>query len=334
MLKKEHLLNYMLRGHVHLSKKDYSFFNNLVYLVKDKKYVTTNQDKLFDKLILKYQRQLNKLGYKLEDLSKLNWSVEVVSSLEEFLVPKIYLGDDDRICLRAPYKSTFLNTFRATKNNTFVWNREEKIYTSHFYTHSLKMVIDLCKIYFDDVTYCDKIKELVEPFKNHTTVEPTLVEDNGTYTIKNSNKHLSEAIKDIELKKDYKTIFLLSTYGIAIDQKIINNDPIMMFASEYNVDMDLDNMLNNPKYFAELGITDVYFPLRQRANKNSIIDKEIVDFLKANNIKVHIQLDSITDAAVYIKRSSSFFSEYPVLASCKKINKIVQILNSRPISVA
>ena len=58
MQKKEHLLHYMMKGHVHLSKKDYGFFNNLSYIIREKNQVTSNQNKLFDKLILKYQRQL------------------------------------------------------------------------------------------------------------------------------------------------------------------------------------------------------------------------------------------------------------------------------------
>jgi len=71
MQKREHLLHYMMKGHVHLSKKDYGFFNNLTYIIKDKNQVTSNQNKLFDKLILKYQRQLRKLGHNIEKLNQL-----------------------------------------------------------------------------------------------------------------------------------------------------------------------------------------------------------------------------------------------------------------------
>ena len=61
---KEMLTHYLLKGYVHLSKKDYGFFNNISYITNGKKSITSNQDKLFNKLILKYQRQLKKLGTK------------------------------------------------------------------------------------------------------------------------------------------------------------------------------------------------------------------------------------------------------------------------------
>lgn len=336
MLKKEHLLNYMLRGHVHLSKKDYSFFNNLVFLVKDKKYVTTNQDKLFDKLIRKYQRQLNKLGYNLEDLEKLTWSAEVISSLEEYLVPKISLTENDSICLRAPYKTAFLSEFRSQKDNTYIWDRIHKLYRSPFYTHALRAAIELSSKHFDKVQYCDRISQLLQTVQTTTSTEPTLVLADGVYSIENMNAPLAEAVKDIALNGDYKTVFQLSTYGVAIDEKIINNDPIMRLASKYHSSMDLDTMFDHPEYFTALGVTDVYFPLKQRANNNTAIDKEILNFFKQNQIKVHLQLDSVPDTVVYIKRSihsMNYFSEKLDRAMYQKIAKIIQILNSRPIDI-
>lgn len=335
MLKKEHLLHYMMKGEIHLSKKDYSFFNNLNYIIKEKNQVTSNQNRLFDKLIIKYQRQLRKLGHEVEKLQELKWQTELVETSEEYTIPKIYL-DDNYIYVRVPFNNNFIQKFTAMYDNTFEWQREERLYRSKFYTHSLRSAIDLSTKYFDKVDYCDKIKELIEPLKVYEGVStvPTLEKIDGKFQITNLNKHLAAAIKDIELNDDPKTLYRLSMYGVSISKDITNNDPFLLFASEYITEIDLDVIIQNPQYLSNLGITDVFYPLW---NSNNRIDKEIREFCKDNNIKVHHTADSFetTEFMVYFKRYSGVSSKDITRSTMfnKKIDKCIQIVNSRPVDV-
>lgn len=336
MLKKEHLLHYMMKGEVHLSKKDYGFFNNLTYIIKEKNRITSNQNRLFDKLIIKYQRQLRKLGHELEKLQELKWQAELVETLDEYTIPKIYL-DDGYIYLRTPFNNKFVQNFSSINDNTFEWQRDERLYKSKFYTHALRLSVDTCKKYFDKVEYCDEIKKLIEPLEIYEgmSTAPTLVKTNGNYHISNLNTHLAEAIKDIELNLDPNTLYLLSTYGVSISEDITNNDPFLLFSSQFITRIDLDFMFKNPQYLLDLDIRDVFYPLW---NSNNKIDKEIRDFCKCNGITVHASMQSIQsleNGAVYFKRYSGVSSKDVIHSqnAHRKINKFIEIVNSRPIDI-
>jgi hypothetical protein len=334
MIKKEHLLYYLTKGEVRLSKKDYNFFNNLNYIIKEKKHITSNQNNLFDKLVVKYQRQLDKLGHKLQDVQQLNWSVEVVVTSEEYTVPKIFIDNED-LCLRVPFNKNFISKFTSEADCTFEWQKNEKFYKSKFYTHSLRTAIDTCKKYFDKVEYCDKIKELIEPLQVYEGVStvPTLVKVDGKFQITNLNRYLQEAIKDIELNDDPKTLHLLSRYGIAISKDVTNDDPFLIFASQFITRLDLDVMINNPKYFSDLGITDVLYTFWSSKN---VIDNEIRNFCTNNNIKIHTNLESINNAGkevVFFKRYFGMKSEEYAYNNQQAICKVVEILNSRRVVV-
>lgn len=332
MQKREHLLYYMMKGHVHLSKKDYGFFNNLTYIIKDKNKVTSNQNKLFEKLIYKYQRQLRKLNVNIEKVLELNWDVEIVDSLEEYLVPKIFL-EDDAICVRTPFNSKFIQSIKSAKDNTFIWDTERKIYRSKFYTHSLRLIVDLCDKFFDKVEYCDTLKEMLSPlFADKDTIKaPILTVAEGKYYINNMNESLSDAVKDIELNDDPKTLYALSRYGISVSENITKNDPFLLFASQYVVKIDMDDLLKNPEYLTRLGVKDVCFAIGHVINNGA--DKELLTFLKQNNITVHSKLDTIVDGTLFIKRLISNNLANPLGGAYKKISKIVLLANSRPIHI-
>jgi hypothetical protein len=332
MQKREHLLHYMMKGNVHLSKKDYGFFNNLTYIIKDKNKVTSNQNKLFEKLIYKYQRQLRKLNVNIEKVLELNWDAEIVDSLEEYLVPKIYL-EGDVICLRTPFNSKFIQSIKSNKDNTFVWVPEYKVYRSKFYTHSLRLAVDLCDKFFAKVEYCDTLKEMLLPFLNdkHATKAPILTVNEGKYYINNMNESLNNAVQDIELNDDPNTLYALSRYGISVSDDIIKNDQFLSFASQYVVKIDMDDLLKNPEYLTKLGVKDVCFAIGHVVNSGA--DKELLAFLKQNNITVHSKLDTIVDGTLFIKRVISNNFANPLGGAYKKISKIVLLMNSRPINI-
>lgn len=334
MLKKEHLLHYMLKGHVHLSKKDYGFFNNLTYMIKEKNQVTSNQNKLFDKLIVKYQRQLRKIGHKIEELQKLDWDAKLIESSEHYLVPRLYLEDGD-LCLRTPFNSKLIKSFQTSINNTFNWDNKKRVYISKFYTHALRLAYDLCNSHFDKLELSDEIKELLKDVWVYEGVNlaPILCVDEGKYYIKNTNKNLSEAIKDIELNNDPYTLFQLNRHGITISDDIINNDPILRFASNFYAHVDVDMLMNNPDFFVKLGINKVCAPIRY-LHRGSV-KEDLINFLRKINVEIYNTLDSFDGECIYLTGMNTAIStlEYSFGKACKRITKIVMLNNSRPIEV-
>ena len=334
MQKKEHILHYMLKGYVHLSKKDYGFFNNLTYIVKEKKQVTTNQDKLFDKLIAKYQRQLKKLGHlNVEILTALTWDVPVIDSSEEYLVPKLYL-EGNMICLRSPFNSKFITAFKVAQNNTFIWDKDAKVYRSPFYTHALRLVYDTALSIFDKLDMDEHITSLITPLiEQHGTKAPILTMNEGKYYIDNMNKNLYEAIKDIELNDDPITLYRLSRHGVSIDKSITNEDPFKMFASQYFTKLDIDELFTKLEYFKRLGITDVYTPAQYVNLSATGFVKELLSWFNQHNFKIHHNKDTVTDGSVLLRRVMGNEKIGTLGADSRKIGKVVHVTNSRPIEV-
>jgi hypothetical protein len=331
MQKKEHLLHYMMKGHVHLSKKDYGFFNNLSYIIKEKNQVTSNQNKLFDKLITKYQRQLRKCGNDIDILQKLVWDVSVVDSSQEYLVPRLYI-EGNELCLRTPFNTNFVRSFKLAKDNTFVWNKDQRLYRSSFYTHALRLAYDSCNMFFGTLDMSDDIMELIAPLKQfeNDTKAPILTTSQGKYYINNINTNLAEAIKDIELNDSPQTLYHLSRYGIIVDEVIIKEDPLKLFASQYVAKIDLDLMLTDKiDYIKKLGITDVYIPMKHA----SIIDKSIRTILQKEGITIHGNVDNIVDGTVIIKRVLGTDRINMLGVDPRKIGKVIHITNSRPVDI-
>ena len=332
---KEHLLHYMMKGYVHLSKKDYGFFNNLTYMVKDNNQVTSNQNKLFDKLIIKYQRQLRKAGFKIEELQKLEWNVKLVDSSEHYLVPKIYL-DNDELCMRTPFNSKFIQSLKVADDNTFIWNKDQKIYRSKFYTHALRIAYDLCKKHFDRLEMSAEIQELLKDVWVYEGVNlaPILSVDEGKYYIKNINENLAEAVKEIKLNNDPNTLYQLSRYGVMISEDIINDDPVLRFASNFSVKIDIDEFINKPEFFKELNIKQVCAPARYL--HRGVIKEDLLNFLRKNNIEIYSNLEDFEGECVFIAGMSNttlYNVELSFGRASKRIAKIVMLNNSRPIEV-
>ena len=335
MQKKEHLLHFMMKGYVHLSKKDYGFFNNLTYMIKEKDQVTSNQNKLFDKLIIKYQRQLRKLGHKIEELQKLEWDATLVDSSEHYLVPKIYL-DKGELCMRTPFNSKFIQSMKVSDDLTFTWNKDEKIYRSKFYTHALRLAYDLCNKHFDKLELSEEIQELLKDVWVYEGVNlaPILSIDEGKYYIKNINENLAEAVKDIELNNDPYTLYQLSRYGVMISDDIIKDDPVLRFASNFSVKIDIDEFISKPEFFKDLNIKQVCAPARYL--HRGVIKEDLLNFLRKNNIEIYSNLEDFEGECIFIAGTSNtslYNVELSFGKSSKRIAKIVMLNNSRPIEV-
>lgn len=323
---REHLLYYLLQGHAHLSKKDFGFFNNMQYIVKTNKRVTTNQHKLFDKLIVKYQRQLKKLGHNIQELLDLSWDVTVVDSAQEYLDASISI-EDSQIQIRSPFNTRFVTKFRQVPDNNFVWNKDKKIYAAPYSTYSLKIAIGAVKEHFDTIKYSYDVQNLLSQVEGYDGCnwEPTLKRVNGFYYISAINEPLYNAIKDVTLSDEPKTLFKLSHYGVKIDE-LICDDPLKVFASSFHIDGDL-NLFDTITEWLELLNVDHVFTAREIIY-NKQISNEIKQTLLKHGITCSPAGSTDHKEGVLLKTSST-----PPNCDMRKICKVIHLTNSRPVNL-
>lgn len=325
---KENLNDFLLTGQIHLSKKDYGFFSNLKYLVKDTGQITTNQSNLFDKLLVKYQRQLNKQGYDTEHLCKLPWQVSIVESKKEYLEARLFFAEG-KICFKLPFNNQFIKFFRNLDNNTFEWNKSHKRYESDFSTYSLKLALHSLQKFYKEIVFDDTVKKLfieLEKYKNIKVWQPTLVKSNGNFYIAGITESLSANLKDVSLSDDPKLLFLLSRYGIKIDDEIVQEDKFKKFASSFYVTMDLDDLPKMMLYLKLLDITQITLTSEMIYSKE--ISKEVKEKINEYGLECHPFAKNSGDS-VLLQYARNGYS----IKKNKNIVKCITLTNSRPIHV-
>lgn len=331
MLDKVSLLSYMIQGYVHLSRKDYGFFHNIKRNIQDNQPITTNQTKLFDKLIYKYQRQLSKLGYDYETLIALPWKCQIIETRQEFLEGKIYIVGN-QLHIKTPFNSNFIKYLKKEANKNFVWNREQRVYVGNYTTCNLKIGIDCVSKYYENVVYCDEIKQLLEDLEQYSACKywtPTLVKINGKLLIAAINENLCEAIKFLELSEEPETLYKLSQYGIAISDTICQ-DEFSKFAGDFHATVDLDKLQTYAGYLGLLGVKNVL--LAKDIVHNKQIVKELKDIFVSANINVLYPNDENKNSsnAVYIYLTKLISQFEPARIG---MSKIIGLTNSRPVEV-
>lgn len=284
MEKREHVIHYMLQGHVHLSKKDYGFFHNLQHLIKETKKVTSNQSKLFEKLLAKYQRQLKKNGYNYTDLASLPWHVEVVESKQEFLDAKIYF-EDDTICIKAPFNNNFITNLRNQEPNCYAWDKTNKLYRANKTTYNLKMALDLVTKHYGSAKTCDEVTSILRSldFYKNTCWKPTLVRKNNLYYISCISETIYNRLPNYELNSDPKTLYQLAILGITIDNDIVKDSEFLRFVSEYNTTIQIEQLNQFVNWIKDLEVDYVWLTRDLVYNKK--ISKMVTTLLDEVDIK-------------------------------------------------
>lgn len=325
---KEQLVNYMMAGHVHLSKKDYGFFNNLKYLIQDKRPITSNQDKLFNKLLLKYKRQLTRLGYDNNVLESLPWKTLIVESSLEYLTAKISI-EDDFITIRSPFNTKFIQHLRNINHHGFVWSKIEKAYKAEYSTYNLKTAYFAVNKYYDTVRYCPKVQHLLDQIKQYQNSmywSPTLVKSGDHYYIFGINNSLYEATKNLPLNAEPKTLFALSHHGIKIHYSITKDDSFLRFASEYNNTVDLSQLQNLKDWIKKLEIDMVFLGTEIIYNKQ--ISAEVRNAIQDVYVsRKEEDLDNYKNI-LYLHYRSNLSKRVH-----KNIKKMIILSNSRPVQV-
>ena len=327
---KEQVLKFMLQGHIHLSKKDYSFFYTMEKLIKEKSFITSNQNSLFEKLLVKYQRQLKKTGHDPQTLSVLNWEVIEVKTSTEYLQAFLYIDDENNICLRSPFNNKFIKEFKRVESNSFVWDKLDKIYRAKYSTHALKIVRKAVLSNFTDIKFCPKVESLlssVSQFSDARHWDPTLKKINENFYILGCNESLFNVLGDLELNDDPETLFLLSQFGIMIDEDVTQDDTLKKFASEYVTKIDIDTIDKFSQWLNLLKVETVI------TSSNVIYTKEITNELKKSLLRYSI---TCLPYGSYYKENRTVLlktTSYSMETSLKGISKVVNLTNSRPIKI-
>jgi hypothetical protein len=249
MKNKEQLLYFFLQGKISLSQYDYKFMANLQTMIQRNHRVTTGQANLFDNLISKYKKQLTKCGLDKVELKALAWNSTLVESTTDYTGASVSLFNDT-LNIRVPFNKSFISKFREVKDNTFVWDKESKTYTTKFSTTAFKISTQVLHKFFPTVKYCDELSpilsSLAELESGITVWDPTLCMVNDKLIIAGCNSRIGELIEGMELSLDPTMLFKLSQMGIDIDPAIISDYPKLQFAANnvYEVEIvDVENII-------------------------------------------------------------------------------------------
>ena len=327
---KELLTKYMIDGHIHLGKKDYGFFNNIKHIIQEKNSITSNQNKLFNKLLVKYQRQLKKLGFDLEQLTALRWNCDVIETKQEYLNAVIsYNEHTDNIEIRSPFNTKFVQNFRRVESNLFFWDKAEKIYKAPFSTYQFKIAYENVKKYYKTVSLCANLQKIIDDLKPYDNVvywTPTLVKVQNNFYIAASNNIIMDAIKDIKLSDDPKVLFQLSLYGVSVDPSIIQNDEELTFASSYDATVQNDNINNLGQWLKSLGVEHVIL------NRSVIHSKQLVHDLKyvLSDLNISCDKDYKPNLVNVLVSSISYRNTNKKAVD---VAKLIYLQNSKPVLI-
>jgi len=232
---REHLIYFMQCGMIRLSKYDLRFIQNMQVLTK----FTTNQVTLFEKLVVKYKRQLDKHGITSSLISTLPWTTEIVNSDPKFTEAHILL-EDGHIIFKSPFSKKFLESFSKVEYNSFKWMKQEKYYKSPFSTYALKVIVEKAHLFYPIVNYCPIVVSLLNTVKQYDALywNPTLVKIGDRFMIAATNAYLDEAIKDIVLTDSIESLSKLAAHGVTIHSSITQGNPMLELASNYLIDVD------------------------------------------------------------------------------------------------
>lgn len=286
MQAKEHLLYFFLAKPLRLHYSDRKFFNKLTVIIKDTNTITTGQNKLFNKLVEKYENQLSKTNLTKDQLVALPWKASVIETSNEYTSARVTLINNELV-IRVPMNNKFIKKFDNLKDNTFQWDKNKKAYISLMSTYALKIAYTILPRYFPEVRYCKQLTNLINKTVQYSELiwEPTLVSINNNYYVVAINEVLGTYINNIKLNNDPKTLFALSKLGIKISKDIISSD-IQKFASEFVTEIDVSQTIELAEWLKELEVVQVllgkgihnaffktkqlFLPMRTTLDNNSI----------------------------------------------------------------
>lgn len=220
---KEQLVYYLIQN-ISLGTYDRRFLTNIqtIQLTRTSP-ITSNQADLLNKIVLRYAKQLRKKEIDADKMTKLPWGVEPLESSPEY-TDAFCTIKDDRIEVRSPYNKDFIKAIKDT-NIYLLWDKETKIWSGPFCEIVLRHFVECLDKYYQVIRYCDKTTEIITQFADYEDLcwNPTYKKINGKYYVVATNRHLDEAIKTIELNAKPDTLARLISYGIKIDDAVVED---------------------------------------------------------------------------------------------------------------
>lgn len=256
----KHLCHYMNSGKIRLGRQDTKFIASIYHLITTKSQVTSNQVKLFNHLLRKYERQFSKLNLDINNLMVLPWNTPIVESAPHYTDAYLSLVDGE-IIFRCPYNTKFLKDFRELPNNeSFVWDKIKKHYRAKYNTTHLKLCVTSAFKHFNIVHCCPIIIRLLDELVKYDNIKywnPTLTKAGNNYIIAASNQSIDHVIANIELSNDPFILNYLSKHAINIDETITTT-PIQIFAATFNPVVEYDNSETLVNWLVEIKCDGIY----------------------------------------------------------------------------
>jgi hypothetical protein len=284
---KEQLIHYLVHN-ISLGTYDKKFLNNIYEINKP---LTTNQNELLDKIILRYNRQFAKKELIATDLINLPWTRPLVISSPEFTEAHISTNDDV-INIRTPYKKDYILKLKESRF-PITWNRESRLWYTEYCAETLKYVIEHTENHFSVVNYSKDIQETINylcDYEKYKYWNPTLVCINEMYYLMAVTEHLYNAVNHLLDDITLYSLTRLVRYGITIDDSVVNNlsysKEIINFAIEVQPTLESDNILQLVEYLQkiECELIVVY----NSAYFNKFITIELSNILKDSNISLMV----------------------------------------------
>ena len=331
-LTQEHLIHYMVT-HMSLSSYDHKFLSNLTEALICLKPITSNQAALLTKVTEKYNRQFIKHELVMSDMLSLPWNNSPVPSLPSYTRAYLYLNDE-LLLLRSPYKTLLVKKLRALGQGS--WSHDTREWMFPYNEPTLRQVVMTLNEFFTDVDYCENIKEAlatVNTYDNLHMWDPTLVKVNGNLMVVALTESLCNAISDIVLCTDMPTLARLVSYGITIDDGVLEDQLAsedIIFATSRVVTVEQQDLVllatNLAKIKCDYVVIDhTYNFLKTKIQYlvNMLIDMGIphYDLASANDI-------ATSQFGVSIEMGTNHGNEV-----LKRVSKTIRLVNSKPVVI-
>jgi hypothetical protein len=324
------LATWML-SNIRLSRYDDQFVNNLTLYITQHNRITSNQDLLFRKVAGKYKRQFSQLKIEVDEVLTRSWDVNIVESIPEYTGASIKI-ENDKLILRSPFNKNFLTALKKNPIYSLQWIKDRRQYEGEYSHTNLKELLYLTADHYSILNYCEKVTQIVERLSVYENVKywtPTLVYK-GHYYIAALNEHLYEAIKNIEIIDDLKTISALVKYGIAIDQSVTDHlleteiPAKVRLAINFQAEIELRDTQLAIEWLEEFGCDAICEPKAFLTNsKLNIHNTTINVFTNPKDLKNYEN-----SVIVYQRGNFSLVNETPM-----KLFKIIKFVNSEPIDL-
>jgi hypothetical protein len=284
---KEQLIHYLVTN-ISLGTYDKKFLSNVYEINKP---LTTNQNELLDKIILRYNKQFAKKELIATELINLPWTRPLIVSSPQYTEAHIST-EDNNICIRTPYKKDYILKLKDSKY-PIVWDREQRVWYTDYCAVTLKYIVEQTEQHFKIVNYSKDIKELIDylvEYENYKYWDPTLAYINSRYYLVSSNEYLYNAVNHLLESITLYALTKLVRHGIKIDDNVMNNLPydkeLISFAIETQPTLEADEITTLVEYLAkiECDLIVVY----NSAYFSKFLTSELADMLVDNNIKLMI----------------------------------------------